>query len=878
MTLAQRRLPGVSFQARPSQSAEALPRMDIAGFTGFARTGPLGVPVVVEDSTRFTEIFGGRAELFRDAVSGKPVTGYLEPAVRAFFANGGKRCWVVRVAARSAVRSAFPVPGVAVLDADGFPVQAEFFARSAGGWADDLTVSAGLLARRVRAEDVVFGASVSCVVRGHDAVRAGDLIRVAYPAKRLTGMFVVRSAEARPGVTVVTGELPLLFQETVLGAPAQGSARWGTNTVSVTVADDPARDPGDVVATLSVPLTDPPAAGTFVRLDLGSRGRAQLLVREAKAAAGPSGRALVSGRLIRPVPPPPAAELATPATTAVLTMELRARNGTETAAVLGDLGLAPAHPRYAGALPTDEQLYAGLSTLDERRREPVPPLWAAVTTPRYPLAGPVGTPVLYPIGLSVSDGRTYVGAVASPGRRLERDGLAKFDPSLFLDPALADAGTATVLPTAEFLRDQSEHPRPLVGIHALLGVDEVTVVAVPDAVHAGWDPVAPPPAPTPPAHEPYVRPDPCSHQGQDFEAQQSRALPSPVLNLISAGAPGDIHLSWQAPAGATSVLEETVDPLSWKTAREVYRGGATTVDLYGRSPGTYCYRVRVETVESASDWSNGVAVAIVSGEPWAEKSEVDGAGLVSIQRAMTRMCAARGDQFALLTLPNRYRAAEAIAHTSQLRAAVAEERTLGFAGVYHPWLSISDDTGTVRDLPPDGATAGVFATRALGRGVWVAPANVALTGVVALTPRFRQAEYQGLQDAGVNLVRQEPRGFLTLSADTLSQDPDLRPIPVRLLLSLLRRVAVREAPAFVFEPNGDAVGRHLRLKLEAILSGLLARGAFAGATRAQSFQVRTSANEERLVVELRAAPSVPLRFLLVRLVHAGDGELTVDGV
>ena len=149
-----RRLPGIRFQEHRPPPETGLPRMDMAGFVGFASTGPMDLPVAVTDMAQFAEVFGATAPLFRDPATGEPVSGYLAPAVRAFFRNGGTRCWVVRVAGRqpdqpapAAWRAGFPVPGLAALGGDGVPRQAVATARAAGSWADDVRVSAGLLSR-----------------------------------------------------------------------------------------------------------------------------------------------------------------------------------------------------------------------------------------------------------------------------------------------------------------------------------------------------------------------------------------------------------------------------------------------------------------------------------------------------------------------------------------------------------------------------------------------------------------------------------------------------------------------------------------------------------------------------------------------------------
>src|SRR6266516_1069339 len=114
---ASRRLPGFSFEYQPPPPTDVLPRMDVAAFVGFAESGPLHVPVAVEDATQFTNIFGNDVPLAWDQQRSEQVYAYLAPAVRAFFRNGGRRCWVVRVAG-NAQSNYFPIPGLAQVRLD----------------------------------------------------------------------------------------------------------------------------------------------------------------------------------------------------------------------------------------------------------------------------------------------------------------------------------------------------------------------------------------------------------------------------------------------------------------------------------------------------------------------------------------------------------------------------------------------------------------------------------------------------------------------------------------------------------------------------------------------------------------------------------------
>ena len=106
-------LPGIAFEAVPQVIDESLPRMDVAGFVGFAACGPMDIPVLVEDPVTFRDVFGPDLEL-ATTDDGLPVLAHLGPAVDAFFANSGRRAWVVRVAAagaEGAVTNRFAVPG-----------------------------------------------------------------------------------------------------------------------------------------------------------------------------------------------------------------------------------------------------------------------------------------------------------------------------------------------------------------------------------------------------------------------------------------------------------------------------------------------------------------------------------------------------------------------------------------------------------------------------------------------------------------------------------------------------------------------------------------------------------------------------------------------
>jgi Bacteriophage tail sheath protein len=118
-----------------------LRRTDVAGFVGLAPRGPLNFPVKVESWRQFVSTFG---DIVQDA--------YLGYAVRGYFENGGRRCWVVRAGNRDGA-----VTARVQLRVEGYGAVA-LAASSPGAWGNALTVTASWNHDRVTA----------LVVRGND--------------------------------------------------------------------------------------------------------------------------------------------------------------------------------------------------------------------------------------------------------------------------------------------------------------------------------------------------------------------------------------------------------------------------------------------------------------------------------------------------------------------------------------------------------------------------------------------------------------------------------------------------------------------------------------------------------------------------------------
>ena len=129
--------------------------------------------------------------------------------------------------------------------------------------------------------------------------------------------------------------------------------------------------------------------------------------------------------------------------------------------------------------------------------------------------------------------------------------------------------------------------------------------------------------------------------------------------------------------------------------------------------------------------------------------------------------------------------------------------------------------------------------------------------------------------ARVNLMRRDPRGFIASDAMTLSPEHDWGEVNVRRLMSLLRRLCLRQGATFAFEPNGDVTRRAIERTFGHMLDGMVLRGAFAGKGKADSYRLAVDAGDSdrmngRLVIEIGVAPAQPLRFLTLVLAQAGE--------
>ncbi|MBW3530715.1 phage tail sheath C-terminal domain-containing protein [Shewanella sp. NKUCC06_TVS] len=154
-----------------------------------------------------------------------------------------------------------------------------------------------------------------------------------------------------------------------------------------------------------------------------------------------------------------------------------------------------------------------------------------------------------------------------------------------------------------------------------------------------------------------------------------------------------------------------------------------------------------------------------------------------------------------------------------------------------------DLKGKLNLLPPAACMAGIYTMVDNARGVWKAPANVSLNGVVSPAVNISHDEQEDLnvttQGKSINAIRSFiGEGTLVWGARTLDGNSlDWRYISVRRTLIMLEESIRLAAKAYVFEPNTANTWATLNSMISNFLTGIWKRGGLAGSVPADAFSV-----------------------------------------
>ncbi len=970
------RLPGVLCQSALPPSGEAPLRLDVAGFIGFAERGPVDTPVALEDISQYREVFGHDLLLARQG--GQPVYAQLPQAVRAFFDNGGRRCYVVRVVGKSARPNRFRLPGIVAWRADTGLNSVVAEASWIGCWSDNVSVatqlrSSPLRVKEYRASGEGGAPEVDLETPTATTVQSGDLLRLRFGTPDApVAFFPVNSVKQ-------TGERAA----TTRGVPVTALAAAGTVVAFATRLNDPLPIPISVerLAEGSWELLPAPESALEQLPAVQGGGYALILPEssdvhpldllrvtcsggpvvlftvemaglEREEGSPPAARRvrLTTSELLWQVPEPSLSNDPTEADLLSFDLFIREMRGHTSSGDINSMevwrelrfgaqkpsGVARKynsvqHDNYWADVLTQDILdpSAGIAFVDSdkvgngllplpsdrSRAQSVAAITRSLRLRAPAEAFAVDAPIYLPFGMgALPSPDEFAGPLpevqtgSPPVPVPSKDGLDEFDPpALFLDPILRGTGSRDLLNEATQLLYLSNPPVRLQKLHALIPVEEVALIAAPDATQRAWQfegPLPPEPTPTPTLPPPpdwscfqncldadevirsfyrafLSNDDAAARSYLTWEFQQE--LTTTVMRLM-LGAPCaapsafDIHPSFDVDPpryfGDVAVVKSTMhfgyapDVTHWFTL--VRRGESWAILCIDRVPMPQ---------QPSSDLQKELSALPELLPPDAYKSNP----LLEFQVALVNLCAARADAIAVLSLPNHFTARDALDWQQRLVAmpALLDGAELSYAAVYHPWLSAREEAmpelALLRNTPPDGAVCGMIAARELVRGAWIAPANVALRGVMGLTPKLTAYDWSDLFNAQVNVIRQQPGKFVALSAHTLSLNPLLIQLNVRRLLIYLRKLALRRGMRYVFESNNARFRQRVQGSFERALTRLLALGAVNAFQVVTDDSLNTPGDVEngRFIIALKVAPTLPIEFITIVLLRSGENLLQV---
>jgi hypothetical protein len=335
---------------------------------------------------------------------------------------------------------------------------------------------------------------------------------------------------------------------------------------------------------------------------------------------------------------------------------------------------------------------------------------------------------------------------------------------------------------------------------------------------------------------------------------------APLVDGMAAGAGAFTHPSLRADVGR-AVTNTFLPALSGLIAVER--------ELDGKLDAAYTLQYPAVGVLALADWDTlftddapSASTTAISG---ADDATRLGAALAAIQRTFGSLSSALANIDAA-----------ALAYKSNTEANLLES-----FGTYRDIVRGVNSTLTA--CPPSGAIAGIYALVDGQRGVWKAPANVSLTGVIAPTYALDSDDTDNLNvDAtagkSVNAIRSfVGKGTLVWGARTLAgNDNEWRYISVRRFFNMVEESVKKSTYWAVFEPNDANTWVKVRGMIESYLTQKWREGALAGSTTKDAFFVRCGLGttmssqdilEGRMYVEIGMAVVRPAEFIILKFYH-----------
>ncbi|PQQ24648.1 phage tail sheath family protein [Photorhabdus hindustanensis] len=273
--------------------------------------------------------------------------------------------------------------------------------------------------------------------------------------------------------------------------------------------------------------------------------------------------------------------------------------------------------------------------------------------------------------------------------------------------------------------------------------------------------------------------------------------------------------------------------------------------------GGYGYLVKTEELKQQVPKLDDVTLLVAAGE--------------DIKDAVSTLCLPGKSLFAIFDGPTTQ-----ITSDQQPDDVLKSYPATQYGAIYYPWLNAEwGENKALVDIPPSAVIAGIYASIDSTRGVWKAPANVAIQG--GLQPKYPvtddlQAQYNKVK--ALNMIRTFPKsGTLVWGARTLEDSDNWRYIPVRRLFNSAER-DIKNAMSFaVFEPNSQPTWERVRSAINNYLYSLWQQGGLAGNKPDDAYFVQIGKgitmtdddiNQGKMIIKIGMAAVRPAEFIILQ--------------
>jgi uncharacterized protein len=249
----------------------------------------------------------------------------------------------------------------------------------------------------------------------------------------------------------------------------------------------------------------------------------------------------------------------------------------------------------------------------------------------------------------------------------------------------------------------------------------------------------------------------------------------------------------------------------------------------------------------------------------------------TVQQAMIDQCELLMYRFAVLDpAPGASNAYPALPADIQTQRNLYDSE---YAALYYPRVTITNpisSTPATRTVAPSGHVMGVYARVDQTRGVYKAPANELIQGILSLETVVTQGVQEILNPLNINVLRDftsMQRGLRVYGARCITSDTDWMYVNVRRLFIFIEQSLDIGTQWAVFEPNDQKLWAQLKDSVTLFLTSVWQDGALMGTTAAQAFYVtidETTMSPDdilngRLIMRIGIAPVRPAEFVIIQI-------------